>query len=88
MTDTVEICTEAKQTLLSKTSKQLFCQWPRFMVQISCKYFHSQEAWDHIIFNLSQTFKTQPSTYLLKLLYLYSTRPQLYIKSESKIQIF
>ena len=91
MTDTVEILQRGQTNPALQDFKTTVCQWPRFMVQISCKYFHSQEARDHIIFNLSQTFKTQPSIFLLKLLSclcLYSTHPQLYIKSESKIQIF
>ena len=74
---------EAKQTLLFSGP----IQGANILQIFSLK----NEARDHITFNLSQTFKTHPFTTLLKLLSclcLYSTRPQIYIKSESKIQIF
>ena len=50
---------------LQKSSKT-FCTVAPFMVQISPKYFHSQEPQAHITFNLSQIFKTHLSTFLLK----------------------
>ena len=43
---------------LQNSSKQLFSQLPPFMVQISPKYFHSQEPQAHITFKSSQIFKT------------------------------
>ena len=64
------------------------------MVQISPKYFHSQEEEDHVAFNSSRIFKKHPFTSLLKLLLtlellwpLLNSFPN-HITSKRKIQIF
>ena len=67
----------------SKVFKTTFCTVAHFRVQISPKYFYSQEPQAHITFNSSQIFKTHLSMFETRL-----TNPERQMKHENRLSLF